>query len=220
MSKKHTLDGLIAILGLTALVVGAFFGCTNPIRSTDPDSGADLVPPGVRSDQGRLDLYLKDFPLGDQTVTNLWITLGSVEVHGESSGWFTVFENLDSATYDLLTLVEEPVYLGTADLPADTYTQVRLMLGTDNSIVLAEDGEPRSLEVPSGQKTGIKIVGDFEVREGFETSVTLDFDAQESVNVTGNGRYQLRPTVRIEAVDYRPVDRDNRQPAVTFPEDY
>jgi hypothetical protein len=143
-----------------------------------------------------------------------------VEVHGESSGWFTVFENLDSATYDLLTLVEEPVYLGTADLPADTYTQVRLMLGTDNSIVLAEDGEPRPLEVPSGQKTGIKIVGDFEVREGFETSVTLDFDAQESVNVTGNGRYQLRPTVRIEAVDYRPVARDNSQPAVTFPGDY
>jgi hypothetical protein len=52
------------------------------------------------------------------------------------------------------------------------------------------------------------------------TSVTLDFDAQESVKVTGRGRYQLRPTVRIDTVEYFPLASDNIPPVVTFPRDY
>ena len=214
-----------AALAAAAVLAAAFFACNDPIgmlEGSTVDSGRAVVLPGAPPRAGgSLQLYLKDFPLEGQTVSSVWITVLAVEVHGESAGWWTVFESPAGTPYDLLTLVEQPVLIGTADLPADTYTQVRLLLGEDNRIVVEGEGE-FPLRVPSGQQTGIKIVGEFQIREGTITSVVLDFDARQSVKLTGRQRYQLRPTVRIESVEYRVTDDapPNAPPAVSFPGDY
>ena len=58
------------------------------------------------------------------------------------------------------------------------------------------DGSSHSLDVPSGAKTGIKLVCQFTIEEDKLYELLLDFDAQRSIVETGSGKYLLKPTIR------------------------
>ena len=79
--------------------------------------------------------------------------------------------------------------------PAGHYTQIRLKLGAGSNVVV--DGVTYPLTVPSGLQSGYKLVGEFDVPAGGLVELALDFDAARSVHQTGNGRYMLKPTVRV-----------------------
>jgi len=85
--------------------------------------------------------------------------------------------------------------LATGRVPAGVYNQVRLKLGPSNSIVV--DGVEQPLKVPSGQSSGYKLFGRFEVPVEGNVDVGIDFDAARSVHQTGNGMWILRPVARI-----------------------
>jgi len=62
-------------------------------------------------------------------------------------------------------------------------------------IEVGTNGEP--LEIPSVYQTGIKLIHPFEIIEGETTELTIDFDAEKSIVKTGNGRYILKPTIKV-----------------------
>ena len=80
-------------------------------------------------------------------------------------------------------------------VPAGHYNEVRLLLGEGSTITV--DGVIEPLTVPSGMSSGYKIKGDFTVPEGGTVVILLDFDAARSIHQTGNGRWMLRPTVKL-----------------------
>ena len=88
--------------------------------------------------------------------------------------------------------------LATGIVPAGTYDQMRLKLGPGNTIVV--DGAEHSLKVPSGQSSGYKLMGTFHVPIDGVVDIGLDFDAERSVHVTGNGQWMLHPVVRIHEI--------------------
>ena len=69
------------------------------------------------------------------------------------------------------------------------------------------------LEVPSGTQSGLKLIHPFEIIEGGNTVLFLDFDAEKSVVNTGNDQYKLKPTIKIlsQGVKGTVVD-DNEEP--------
>lgn len=97
---------------------------------------------------------------------------------------------------DLLTL-QNGVFMGlaTQEVPAGKYDAIRLVLGDQNSIVV--DSVTYALKVPSGQTSGFKLKGEFEVPAGGSVDVGIDFDASRSIVHTGNGKYILKPCARI-----------------------
>lgn len=104
---------------------------------------------------------------------------------------------------DVLDLAFQQELLGEADLSAGTYDQLRLVLekNTDpllpaNYIVLTDgDGTMIPLETPSGQTSGLKVVGTFEVPVGEVTSVVLDFDPARAIVEAGQtGKWLFKPT--------------------------
>jgi hypothetical protein len=129
--------------------------------------------------------------------------------------------------YNLLELVNGVMEsLGTKELEAGEYTQVRIILGEDIPLVQGENPakninaevhtEPNyvidqldieiPLKIPSGFNTGIKLVHPFEVTENGLMELILDFDAMRSIVETGNGKLILKPTIKIiEAVNYAEV---------------
>jgi len=111
------------------------------------------------------------------------------EVEEKTAGWFTIVS--EAQTFDLMELVGVADVLGSADLEEGKYTQVRLTL---DSALITIDGEEFDLTVPSGK---IKLVKGFDIVAGETTTLTLDFDAQESVIATGAGDYKLKPTIKI-----------------------
>lgn len=113
---------------------------------------------------------------------------------------------------DVLRLQFRQEILGDSVVPAGDYTQLRLILeGNDglaepsNYVVLAADPDriKLPLNTPSGQTSGVKIVGRFTVGEGEAAAVALDFDPARAIVEAGNsGSWNFKPTgIRVVRMD-------------------
>ena len=146
------------------------------------------------SGSGTMNVHLVDGPISGYQAVN--INIQSVEISG-NGGWRTL--GTPNKTYNLLSLtggVSEMLASG-ATLPAGHYSQMRLILGSGNTVKLA-DGTVQPLTVPSGLQSGVKLVVSFDVAAGTTADVWIDFDAAHSIQVVqagASGQYLLRPTV-------------------------
>lgn len=141
-----------------------------------------------------MSVRLVDGPVNGFSEVN--VNIQSVEIRG-NGGWITL--GTPNKTINLLSLVggvSETLASG-ATLPEGNYGQMRLMLGTGNTVRLA-DNSVVALTVPSGLQTGIKLVVNFTVAAGTTKDVWIDFDAAHSIQLVqagGSRQFILRPTV-------------------------
>lgn len=178
---------ILLVAATAAAVIGilAFGGCSD---STTPENDGP----------GYIKLNLIDAP-GDYDQVNVHIV--RVEVHrsddgdtNDTGGWETISE--DTMVVDLLTLTDgNAVALADTLLEAGHYTQIRLILGGMNTVMV--DSVLYDLEVPSSMNTGIKLIHGFDIETDALYQATLDFDADKSVHRTGNGQYKMKPTIRV-----------------------
>lgn len=141
-----------------------------------------------------LQVRLTDSP-GDYQKVN--IDIQGIEVHNEggtqTSGWIAL--DVVEGTYNLLDLTNGlDTLLGTASLPAGVISQIRLVLGSNNNIMV--NGVTSVLSTPSGQQSGLKLNVHAELKAGITYVITLDFDAARSIVKSGNGTYSLKPVIR------------------------
>ena len=109
---------------------------------------------------------------------------------------------------DIANLTYLQQLLGQAVIPPGTYNQVRLILsdnvsGQDpaNYVILTGSNTKLPLTTPSGQQSGVKVLGKFEVTTGVINAIVLAFDPATAIVTTGNGSYILKPTgIRIDQV--------------------
>jgi len=175
-------DKIIHLAVLLSFFTAGFFifSCSD---STSPETG-----------QGQVKITMVDAPAGYDEVN---IVVTRVEVHNSNDGWIVI--NNNTATYDLLLLRNgASVVLGDHPLDAGQYTQIRLIIGTGSNVVV--NGVAYPLEIPSGQQTGIKLNHAFVIEDGLLYELLLDFDAERSIVVTGNGQYKLKPVIRVTPV--------------------
>lgn len=95
--------------------------------------------------------------------------------------------------------------LAEADLEPGHYNELRLILGSDNTVMV--DSTIKDLKVPSGQQSGYKIKFQTDLEAGEEIEVTVDFDAGRSVHKAGNsGMYILKPVLKAFLEDGEEVE--------------
>lgn len=140
----------------------------------------------------KLEVRLTDAP-GDYEEVN--IDIQSVEINSSdgNSGWTTL--DVESGVYNILELTNGlDTLLATAELPAGRISQIRLILGNENSVKV--NGETKPLSTPSAQQSGLKLNLNATLTEGITYTITLDFDAARSIVAKGNGTYSLKPVIR------------------------
>jgi hypothetical protein len=142
-----------------------------------------------------LHVRLTDAPADFQEVN---IDIQSVQVHNESgeqeSGWRTL-SMLEAGVYNLLELTNGlDTLLAATEIPAGKISQIRLILGTDNTVMV--DGELFPLSTPSAQQSGLKLNVNAQLKAGITYTILLDFDAALSVVEKGDGTYSLKPVIR------------------------
>lgn len=148
------------------------------------------------SNTGRLKVNLVDAPASlDSVILNVL----RVEIHksgsGENEGWIVL--NEINSYFDLLKLTNgASVVIGDKELEPGKYTQIRLVLGTDNYVY--DNGVKHLLTIPSGQESGLKLTHPFDIEEGNLYELYLDFNADKSISVSGTD-YKLKPTIRVQA---------------------
>lgn len=149
-----------------------------------------------KNDKGsaHLQMRLMDAP-SPYAFDAIYLDVVGVEVnvnHDNADEWITMHST--AGVYNLLTLVNgADVLLVNEDIPEGRIEQVRLILGTGNTIVV--DGRSHPLTIPSGQESGLKINVHQDVDANTPFTLMLDFDAAHSIVVTGNGDYHLQPVI-------------------------
>jgi Domain of unknown function (DUF4382)/Carboxypeptidase regulatory-like domain len=143
---------------------------------------------GTSSTTGTMGIRMADAPLDADHVN---VTIASVSASGPG-GWHTLRST--PATIDLKTLVVNDMDLGSAQLPAGHYNQIRLVV-TKAEVVKGSTTYP--VTIPSGMQTGIKLNVNADVPPNAVTQILLDFNAARSIHATppGSTNYSLQPVI-------------------------
>ena len=121
------------------------------------------------------------------------IDLQGVEIIGD--GGETVTLNVRKGIYNLLDFSNgKSTLIATDTLQISKVAQIRLILGTNNTVVVDNVSYP--LSTPSAEQSGLKLQVHQTLEQGILYSVLLDFDANKSIVNTGSGTYKLKPVLR------------------------
>ena len=138
----------------------------------------------------KLTVRMTDAPANYDEVL---IDVQGVEVTGNGESAVTL--NTTAKVYNLLELSNGVnALIATGDLNAGAVSQIRLILGTNNSVKVA--GVVYPLTTPSAMQSGLKLQVNQTFVAGVEYTILLDFDASQSIVLTGNNEYQLKPVIR------------------------
>jgi hypothetical protein len=149
-----------------------------------------------KDQKSRLTVYLTDAPAAYDAVNIeiLRMEIKSTSDQGEN-GWQELPVN--AGIYNLLDFTNGmDTILSSVELPAGKVSQLRLILGSNNSIVVNGTTMELPLETPSAQQSGLKFNIHADLVEGVNYKLWIDFDAARSIVVTGNNSYILKPVLR------------------------
>jgi len=203
---------VFTIIGILALLAGA---CAQP----------SSIPTPTPAQSGAVEVYVTDAPPRYE-VKSILITVSKLEIHKagaeqeqsssdnqsdnqtqEGNGeWITIDISDNASTFDLLKIEGIEQFLGASQVEAGKYTQIRLTV--DKAEVGLGENEPEEATVPSKK---LKIVRPFNVVAGETTSILLDFDAEKSVNVTGNGKIIVKPVIKLTVRQGKSQDKKGTQ---------
>jgi hypothetical protein len=204
---------LCALPTVVAALVVACSGSPSAPTATVPSAtpAAPAVPPAPAT-AGALSVGITDSPFSDAKA--LLITFSEVSVHTSGGDWVTLpfVGGATTRTCDLKQLEGPEDVLGTGELAAGHYTQLRLTVSSAKiyfkeattgaacapTIVISDTLEVgKSVDVPSGT---VKLVREFDVTGSTTTKILLDFDGDKSVLQTGNGAYKMQPVIKVVSV--------------------
>lgn len=107
----------------------------------------------------------------------------------------TVNLSTNAGVHNLLELTNgADMLLGSTFLNDPEITQIKLNLGSNNSIVVNHQAYPLSLS--NEDKEGLTIYVKQRLEQDANNEILIDFDANSSVIATGENTYKLRPIIR------------------------
>ena len=154
----------------------------------------EVVAPSLTEGKTYLQIRLTDAP-GDYQQVNIDVQEVQARVQDSSgSQWYSL--DTQAGIYDLLLLQDGvDTVLVNDSLPPGELEELRLILGEDNTVMCDSILQP--LEVPSGSQSGLKIkLQQLMIQDSLST-LTLDFDAEASIVARGNGKFNLKPVIRV-----------------------
>jgi len=174
-------------LGLSFLLVTALV-LTSCGEAVPGEQEEEITPTILPAGMGIIKIYVTDPPRPE--LTSIEVVIDSIEVHkvvsGEPGEWISVEPVVLS--FDLVTLVGVSEFLGSVEVTAGSFTQIRVGVSS-----VEVNGEPATL--PSDT---LRIVRPFEVREGMITTLELDVDGERSVITTGRGKFIFKPVLHLK----------------------
>lgn len=174
------LKPIVTILLVTFLIQSTLTSCTK-----EDDSGSST--PG----KAEVQVFLTDTA---GIYNAVYVEILSVEIHSDQSGWSTL-KNINTGIYNLLDFSNGlDTLLGIVTLPSGKISQIRLLLGAQNSVM--EDSIIYPLSTPSAMQSGLKLDIHYILSAGITYKIWLDFDAGRSIVKTGAGTYSLKPVIR------------------------
>jgi hypothetical protein len=165
----------LLFVGIIVLMVAGLFAC----KKNEGKNSAHLT------------MHLTDGPASYEAV-NIDIQQIGLTMSGSSEIMLTPYR---TGVYNILDFKNGlDTLLARIDIPAGTVQQIRLVLGTNNSV--RTGGVTYPLNTPSAQESGVKLNLHQTFAANGSYDIWIDFDAAKSIVQTGGGAYKLKPVVR------------------------
>jgi len=136
---------------------------------------------------GMLAVYVTDPPPPE--MDKILVDIKNLEVHKTGGNWTSIA--VDMEPFDLKEIEGIQDFLASQIVETGKYTQIRFEV---NSVTIVVGGDNYTAKVPSDH---IKLVGGFNVTDNNTTEITLDFNGEKSVLVTGKGEYIFKPVIKL-----------------------
>ncbi|TGE14256.1 DUF4382 domain-containing protein [Hymenobacter elongatus] len=113
----------------------------------------------------------------------------------EKTGHWVALADVQPGVRNLLNsgTINSPLFL-TSGFQLGTVKQVRVVLGTNNTITLT-DGSVVAMDTPSGQTSGLKVKVNARVHSRMQHAVMVSIDPEKQIVSRGNGSYGLKPVL-------------------------
>ena len=165
----------ISYLAMALVLATGFKGCSD----SEPEGG-----------EANIEFRLTDMP-GEYQQVNIDVL--SVEVKFNDS---TISLSTNQGVYNLLEFVNgKDTLLVDDQLPSGYISQIRLILGDNNTVMI--DSMLYDLKTPSAQQSGLKLNVHEEIISGESYAYMIDFVVDKSIVETGNGKYILKPVIKV-----------------------
>lgn len=128
-------------------------------------------------------------PPGEPVVEEVHVYITGIKT--QLSGGTLVDFEVEIGDVDLLSLRGQPIDVVNADVPVGTYEYVDFVVDPARSFLMV-DGEQVDLGIPLQD---IRINGPFVVGSDLSTSITLEFDPDNSLTQNADGSYTLNMVV-------------------------
>ena len=163
-----------------AVLIVACFACSESVNDNKDQEPGDAA----------LKFYLTDNP-GEYQQVNIDIAAVMLIIND------TLMEIPSiPGVYNLLDFTNgKDTLIADVDYEEGYLSQVRLILGDKNTVMI--DNVLHDLKTPSGQTSGLKLNVHENIVPGEAYSFIIDFDAQKSIVERGNGKYNLKPVIRV-----------------------
>jgi hypothetical protein len=176
-----------------SIILMSFYSCSNS------ESGTNNAEKSVPT----ISIRLVDAP-GDFKAVNVEVVDVMIKMDNDNdddNGWISL-----EAENEIVNLLDftggiSKVLVDRFPIPAGTLSQMRLVLGDGNSIVIENDlevDEAFELKTPSAQQSGLKLKVNAVIEEGYSYDFILDFDVEKSIVIAGNsGNIILKPVLYV-----------------------
>lgn len=139
----------------------------------------------------KVSIRIADAPANYQAVN---VDIQRVEVNVDDVGWFAIIPT-QATVYNLLDFRNgADALVCESDVPIGHISQMRLVLGNQNSVVIKDVVYP--LSTPSAMQSGLKLNVQQNLDVDSSYTFWLDFDAQKSIVENGKDDYSLKPVIR------------------------
>ncbi len=174
-------------------LLGVLFSC-------DDNKSSDIA-----VNQPTISVRLVDAP-GNYEAVNVQIVDVMIKMNNDNdddNGWISLEANSEIVNLLDFTGGFSKVLVERFPIPAGTLSQMRLILGDGNTIVIKgenDENETFDLKTPSAQQSGLKLKVNTTIEEGFTYDFILDFDVEKSIVKAGNsGNIILKPVLYVSA---------------------
>lgn len=158
---------------------------------------------------GTLELKMISTPAKGLGGVNVEITEVLIHYANETMGtrgWVAV--PAKDNVYDLQEFHDgKYVVLGVNNkMPAGKINEIRLVIGQKNTVVKGDaDGRHSYPLTVTGANHNANLRADMALQKANRLVVTVDFNAQKSVNYEGEGTYILTPALGLKDIEYIPM---------------
>jgi len=208
-------------LFILSLLFLTLYNCskdTNNLGAINQNNTNDSASVDQQDSMAHISIKLVDGPGNyDQVFVDVQDVMIKMNDNSDSEdGWQSVSTN--SGTYDLLQLTggQNAVLVDDYEVLAGELSQIRLVLGDENSVV--KDGEEFPLKTPSAQQSGLKVKVNQTVEAGYLYAFVLDFDVSKSIVDAGNSdNIILKPVITASLEAASGIIQGVISPSGSFP---